>query len=206
MNKPQKPSRAAQKAHPAPVRSAYKTPEAYTKACQKVSNARIAFDAKREPEKKRPGRPTVFKEEYIEQAKKLCLLGSTDIELADFFGVVESTIHKWKIDYPHFSESIKEGKEIADAQVASKLYHRAIGYSHDSVKIFANPNTGKESIIPFVEHYPPETTACIFWLKNRQKGKWRDKQDLEHTGANGGPMEFIMESIANNPQSRLKIG
>lgn len=52
-------------------------------------------------------RPTKYQEAYAEQARKLCLLGYTDAELADFFEVSESTINKWKLDYPEFSESIK---------------------------------------------------------------------------------------------------
>ncbi len=52
-------------------------------------------------------RPTKYQEAYAEQARKLCLLGYTDAELADFFEVSESTINKWKLDYPKFSESIK---------------------------------------------------------------------------------------------------
>ncbi|MES1763769.1 hypothetical protein ACKWMU_12765, partial [Escherichia coli] len=54
-------------------------------------------------------RPTKYQEAYAEQARKLCLLGYTDAELADFFEVSESTINKWKLDYPEFSESIKKG-------------------------------------------------------------------------------------------------
>ncbi len=53
-------------------------------------------------------RPTKYQEAYAEQARKLCLLGYTDAELADFFEVSESTINKWKLDYPKFSESIKK--------------------------------------------------------------------------------------------------
>lgn len=55
-------------------------------------------------------RPTKYQEAYAEQARKLCLLGYTDAELADFFEVSESTINKWKLDYPEFSESIKKGR------------------------------------------------------------------------------------------------
>jgi uncharacterized protein YjcR len=57
-------------------------------------------------------RPTKYQEAYAEQARKLCLLGYTDAELADFFEVSESTINKWKLDYPKFSESIKKGKAV----------------------------------------------------------------------------------------------
>jgi hypothetical protein len=76
------------------------------------------------------------REEYDEQARKLCLLGATDAELADFFGVSEQTLNTWKKVHPKFLESMNRGKIIADAEVAEKLYHRACGYSHEAVKIF----------------------------------------------------------------------
>jgi len=135
--------------------------------------------------KNRQGRPTDYRPEYDEQAFRLCLLGATDKMLADAFDVSEQTINAWKQAQPSFLESLTRGKVKADADVASSLYRRALGYSHDAVKIF-NQN-GAEMVVPYTEHYPPDTTAAIFWLKNRQSGKWRDRQ--EHTGADGGPMQ-----------------
>lgn len=132
-------------------------------------------------------RPTKYKKEFAEQARKLCLLGATDKSLAEFFEVTESTINKWKLEHNEFSESIKKGKEIADAEVASKLFHRATGYEHKEDDIRAV--NGEIVITPTVKHYAPDTTAAIFWLKNRQKDNWRDKQDHEHTGKDGGPIE-----------------
>lgn len=126
------------------------------------------------------GRPTKYKKEYDEQAYKLALLGATDKEIGDFFNVEEATINNWKKSHPDFFVSIKKGKNIADAEVANKLYHRALGYEHEEDKIF-NDN-GKALIVPTTKHYPPETAAAIFWLKNRQPKKWRDKQELEHSG------------------------
>lgn len=119
------------------------------------------------------GRPTDFREEFIEQAYNLTLLGATDAELANFFKVTETTINNWKIDYPKFFESLKEGKEEADAKVAKSLYNRALGYSHEDEKIFNDD--GKALIVPTTKHYPPDVTAAIFWLKNRQPKIWRDK-------------------------------
>ncbi len=81
------------------------------------------------------GRPTSYRPEYAEQALKLCRLGATDKELADFFEVAESTVNLWKIEHPEFSESLKAGKAQADAEVADKLFKRATGYSHSAVKI-----------------------------------------------------------------------
>lgn len=129
------------------------------------------------------GQPTSYKEDYEEQAFKLCLLGSTDKDLANFFNVCEATINNWKKDYPQFLESIKKGKDEADSKVAASLYNRALGYSHPEDKIF-NAN-GSEMIVPTTKHYPPDTAAAIFWLKNRQKESWRDKQETEHSGVIG---------------------
>ena len=122
-------------------------------------------------------RPSKYKDEYTEQAYKLCLLGATDKDLADFFNTTEQTINAWK-KKPEFLESLKRGKMEADAVIAQKLFHRAKGYSHHEDKIF-NAN-GEPLIVPTVRHYPPDTTAAIFWLKNRQKNKWRDRQELDH--------------------------
>lgn len=139
------------------------------------------------PRKEPFGRPTSYKPEYAQQAFKLCLLGATDAKLADFFGVAEQTINAWKKDNPDFLESLKDGKKQADAQVANSLYQRAIGYSHAEDKIF-NHN-GVPLVVPTIKRYPPDTTAAIFWLKNRDKQNWRDKVDHEHTGKDGGPIQ-----------------
>lgn len=134
------------------------------------------------------GRPTEYKSEYCVQVEKLCKLGATDKEIADFFEVDESTINRWKLEYSEFCESIKKGKTLADANVADRLYQRAMGYTHDAVKIFPSGGETEDKegnkvkgplIVPYQEHYPPDTVAAIFWLKNRQKDKWRDKQEVD---------------------------
>lgn len=133
------------------------------------------------------GRPSDYKPAYNKQAEKLCKLGATDKELAEFFEVSEKTLNNWKKEHPNFLQSIKRGKIISDAEVADKLYQRAIGYEHKEDKIFQYE--GSPVIVPTKKIYAPDPTAAIFWLKNRQKDKWRDKQDLEHSGPNGGPIE-----------------
>jgi hypothetical protein len=127
------------------------------------------------------GRPSRYKAEYAEQAYKFCLLGATDVRLGEFFGVSEKTINTWKEAHPEFLQSIKSGKELADAEIAHSLYHRAKGYSHQAVKIFNNQ--GEIIVEPYTEHYPPDTGAAMAWLKNRQPKNWRDKQEIEHSGA-----------------------
>lgn len=131
-------------------------------------------------EKHAGGRPTDYREEFAEQAGKLCLLGATDKKLADFFGVSEQTINAWKNKHPEFLESIKESKVLSDSEVVKSLYERATGYSHPEDKIF-NDN-GKPLIVKTVRHYPPDSTAMIFWLKNRQPELFRDKQEIDLSG------------------------
>lgn len=128
------------------------------------------------------GRPTKYIDEYAEQTYKLCLLGATDKDLADFFSVAESTINEWKTNHSEFSESIKRGKKKADAEVAESLYKRACGYSHPEVKVFNN--LGQPLIVPLVKHYPPDTAAAFIWLKNR--AGWKDKQEVDIGSAEGG--------------------
>lgn len=124
------------------------------------------------------GRPSKYKDEYAGQAYKLCLLGATDKEIADFFNVSEQTINSWKKAYPAFLESLKKGKLAADAVVATKLYHRAIGYEHPEI-ITATFQGEITDTMEVTKHYAPDTTAAIFWLKNRQPAKWRDKQEID---------------------------
>lgn len=126
------------------------------------------------------GRPSKYKPEFVKQAAKLTGLGATDPELADFFEVSVSTLSQWKIVYPEFMEALKLGKETADQRVVNSLYHRAMGYSHpeDDIRVV----NGELVITPTIKHYPPDTTAAIFWLKNRDKANWRDKQEVEHSG------------------------
>jgi hypothetical protein len=123
---------------------------------------------------------TYMEHEYIEQAKKLCQLGLTDPELAVFFGVHLQTINNWKAKYPEFLYALKAGKEVADNRVVRSLYARAVGYDYEATKIFMPANRSKPVYAPYIEHVPPDTTAGIFWLKNRDPQHWRDTQQLEH--------------------------
>ena len=142
------------------------------------------------------GRPTDYKPEYNEQAYKLSLLGHTDKDLAVFFEVAESTINNWKLDYPEFLESIKNGKENADAKVAESLYRRATG----QVKVTEETESEKGLYVTTKE-LPPDTTAAIFWLKNRQRQNWTDTSKHEHTGKEGSPLVITLESDSTNQET-----
>jgi len=126
------------------------------------------------------GRPTKYKIEYVEQVEKLCKLGSIDTEIADFFNVNVDTINEWKLQYSDFSESLKRGKDFYDCStVELSLRRRANGYEHKEEKVFCQD--GQIITHETIKRYPPDTTAAIFFLKNRDPERWRDKQEVDHT-------------------------
>jgi hypothetical protein len=149
--------------------------------------AKKAAGKKKTAEKR--GRPSKLDDLDREQVSKLALKGWTDSEMADFFEVTEQTWNNWKKKDPAFFESLKDWKAEFDERIERSLAERALGYSHPEDKIFNN--NGRKLVVPTIKHYPPDTTACIFWLKNRQPDEWRDKHDHEVTGKNGGPLRMI---------------
>lgn len=127
------------------------------------------------------GRPTKYKEEYVTTAKALAKLGATNQEMAEAFNVSLSTFNLWKVQHADFSDAIKLGKEVADTRVEDALYNRAMGYSHEDTDI--RVVDGAVVMTPIIKNYPPDTTAAIFWLKNRKPQEWRDKREHELSGS-----------------------
>lgn len=128
-------------------------------------------------EKRGRGRPTNYKPEYADQAFKLCLLGATDKQLADFFGVTEQTINNWKVDFPEFFESLQKGKDVADAEVAHSLYKRAVGMEVPDTHFSSYEGIVTET--PYKKVLPPDVAASFIWLKNRQPAMWRDRHEVQ---------------------------
>lgn len=126
------------------------------------------------------GRPSKYEKAFATTAEKLCRLGATDIEVADFLGVDVRTVYRWKGEHEEFCQALKAGKEEADARVERSLYARAVGYEHDAVKIFMPAGASAPVYAPFREHVPPDPTSGIFWLKNRRPDLWRDRQQVDH--------------------------
>ncbi len=139
-----------------------------------------------EGEKRPIGRPTKYDPSCCDQVRKFCLLGATDEQLAELLEISVATLYNWKIEHPDFLEAIRAGKEIADSQIAEALFHRARGYSHKAVKIFMPAGASEPVFAEYLEHYPPDATSMIFWLSNRQRDKWRQKQEI--TGPDGAAL------------------
>lgn len=128
------------------------------------------------------GRPPEYQPSFAVVARRLCsILGATDSELAEFFGVSVGSITHWKLDHSEFLSATTITKAQADDLVEKRLYLRATGYEHKSVKIFLPPGAAEPVYAPYTEHYPPDTAAMMFWLKNRRPEAWRDLQKQEIT-------------------------
>ena len=141
------------------------------------------------------GRPSSYKKEYAVQAVHLTKLGAIDKDLALFFGVAVTTINTWKEKYSEFLLSIKTGKEDADNAVKQSLFKRANGYSHPEDKIFNN--NGEPLVVPTTKHYPPDSTACIFWLTNRDSDNW--KRNIEPNQDTGNMADVLSKLIDKLP-------
>lgn len=128
-----------------------------------------------------PGRDSKYRPEFAEQARKLCLLGATDGELADFFDVCEATVNNWKAQHPAFLESMRAGKMVADAEVADSLYKRATGEHVQLEKVVKN-SEGHFEAIRYKSYIPGDPNAAFKWLLNRRRQNWSDKSQVELSG------------------------
>lgn len=120
-------------------------------------------------------RKSLWKPEYVEMAKNLCLLGATDVELAGFFDVALTTLNNWKKKNTEFRDAMKAGKLAADAKVAKSLYQRAVGFTQQEMDV--RVIGGQLVQTPVTKKYAPDVAACIFFLKNRRPDLWNDRRE-----------------------------
>ena len=122
--------------------------------------------------------------------------GLIDEQIAENMGIVPSTLYRWKNEHEEISEALKKGKEVVDRQVENALLKRALGYSYEEVtkEICENPATGnlEMKITKKVKkEVVPDTTAQIFWLKNRRPDKWRDKHEVNGNSGEKAVEKYI---------------
>ncbi len=127
--------------------------------------------------------------------------GLTDEQIAANIGIRAGTLYDWKNRFSDFSEALKKGKEVVDRQVENALLKRALGYEYKETtrEPVLNPNTGKVKLTvtkTVTKQVVPDTTAQIFWLKNRKPETWRDKREIT-TDDNDQVMAFI-EAMRND--------
>lgn len=130
--------------------------------------------------------------------------GLTDEQIASNVGISRSTLNTWKEKYQDISDTLKRGKDIIDRQVENALLKRALGYSYKEVtrEICEDAGTGKCSLKVTKEvtkEVAPDTTAQIFWLKNRKPEQWRDKQEITDNGALD-KLDEILKGVKENAE------
>lgn len=114
--------------------------------------------------------------EGLEQVSGWALDGLTNEDIAHNMGINIDTLYTWQKKFPEFSEALKVNKEIADRRVENALYKSAIGFYYEEDMV-----TTQGEVVSVRKYSKPNTTAQIFWLKNRKK-EWSDKQEIEHSG------------------------
>ena len=107
--------------------------------------------------------------------------GLTDEQIAGKMGIHRDTLNEWKKKYSDISDTLKRGKEVVDFQVENALLKRALGYEYEEVSEKYELGTLTEKKVT-KKQVVPDTTAQIFWLKNRRPDKWKDKQDVPISG------------------------
>lgn len=132
-------------------------------------------------------------------AWSLALKGATDQELAEAFGVSKRTILRWKNEHPSFAEAYQGGKDVADAKVKKALYQRAIGYEviEKESTVDVDPKTGESKPVrvkTITKQIAPDTMAIMYWLNNRSKGEFAQRQEVTLGGeVKTSPMANLTE-------------
>ena len=122
--------------------------------------------------------------------------GLTDEQIAKNIGISRSTLNVWKDRYSDISDALKKGKDVIDRQVENALLKRALGYEYEEVKekfedgVITERTVTKKEVVP-------DTTAQIFWLKNRKPDKWRDKPGYEDT-SELDKLDAILKGLKDN--------
>lgn len=122
--------------------------------------------------------------------------GLTDEQISRNMGIGTTTLYRWKDEFEEIRESLKRGKEVVDRQVENALLKRALGYEYEEVKekfeygVITERTVTKKEVVP-------DTTAQIFWLKNRKPDKWRDKPGYEDT-SELDKLDAILKGLKDN--------
>lgn len=139
--------------------------------------------------------------------------GLVDTQIAENIGIAAGTLYEWKNRFPEIDEALKRGKEVVDRQVENALLKRALGYEYEEVKqIIEKDDMGRDrkKVEKTLKQIAPDTTAQIFWLKNRKPKEWRDRKETALSGevkTNANPFDGIetevLEKLAENAKQSI---
>lgn len=125
--------------------------------------------------------------------------GLTDEQIAHNIGIVRTTLYDWKNKYEDINNALKRGKEVIDRQVENALLKRALGYEYEEIKTTKDiDGQGRETIKieRTVKYSHGDTTAQIFWLKNRMPQSWRNKVEYEDA-SEIDKLDLLLEGVLN---------
>lgn len=118
--------------------------------------------------------------------------GYTRKQLAQYFGIAQSTLYEWMKAHTEFAEAVKRAAAFIDRQVENSLFKRARGYEYDEIEMSGDGK--KQRVKKTRKQVAPDVTACIFWLKNRQPERWRDRVPEP----DGASQEQLAALVASN--------
>lgn len=112
----------------------------------------------------------------------LAAMGATNEEIADYMGISKRTIQRWINEHETFAEALARGKGVSDSKVIRSLFERATGYDYEEerriIEYDKDGNVKPVKVEKYKKHAPPDVVAQIFWLKNRQRDRWRDHPEF----------------------------
>ena len=153
------------------------------------------------------GRPSGFSPDIIGKVEALCEAGATDDEIADFLDISTRTLLRWKHAYPDFCRALTTGKQYSDERTQRSLYHKANGFYVTEQQAFKVklPEGGEElKVIEVQKFIPPDTTAQIFWLKNRRKEVWRDRHEVDASLSVSTQSNFDVRLLSDEQREMLR--
>lgn len=130
--------------------------------------------------------------------------GLTDEQIADNIGISRSTLNSWKDKYSDISDTLKRGKEVIDRQVENALLKRALGYEYtETTREYIPELDEMKTTKKVTKQVAPDTTAQIFWLKNRKPQDWRDKQErLDNTIEDNDMVKQYIEGMKQRDKTK----
>lgn len=133
---------------------------------------------------------------YAMQAREMRSNGATEPEIAKAFGVAPDTLRAWMARHEAFREAMALGYAAATGRIEESLFKRAIGYEAPKTKVFLPAGATEPIYASYQEHVAPDVGAIKYWLGNRAPDLWRERQSIEHSGPDGGPIELQARQAA----------
>ena len=124
--------------------------------------------------------------------------GLTDEQIAKNIGISKVTFYDWLKKYPNISNSLKKGKAPIDFEVENALLKRALGFEYEETETVFEDVDGKpkKRIKKTIKFVPPDTSACIFWLKNRKPNHWRKMNEAVENKLKAETEKLLKEAEA----------